>query len=177
MFSAFEKVVEFALQRENGARQLARSDAAVKAILERTAKEALEKGGEEAAIVSQRLAGFARMVRQPSVRSKLDSLFHAYPKMRSYTADLWPVIGSGSDRALRDIRNALAHGGESQVPADVVAVAAWHLGILLERTVFLLLDQPLPEGIAPNTFLLKHGGKGWYEPKWWKPLVAKSTLT
>lgn len=58
-----------------------------------------------------------------------------------YHADLWPILGSKKQRGLREIRNALAHGRGSFVSVDVIAVAEWHLAILLERLIFVLLGM------------------------------------
>src|SRR5690606_24752283 len=131
--------------------------------LEQLQKTVVAEGGENASEISARLGGLISVVNRPSVRDKFGAFFRVYPAMTYCSADLWPILGSDRERGLRDIRNALAHGRGSFVSLDVVAVAEWHLAILLERVIFVLLNMTLPDGISPNSFLLRTGGKGWYE--------------
>ena len=93
--------------------------------------------------------------------------------MNQYCSDLWPILNTGKNRGLKNVRDAIAHGTSSFVSVDVVAVAEWHLAILLERVVFVLLDMEVPAGIEPHTFLLRNSSKGWYERDWWEPLQSK----
>lgn len=168
MFSAFERVVEFGYRLDRDSSRLERSDAAVKAILEKAAANAAMANDEDSLAVSARLAGFAAMIRRPSVASKLESFANAFPRMHGYMADLWPVVRG--PRSLREIRHSLAHGGDLRSSHDTVAVATWHLGILLERTAFVLLGLDLPVGLQPGSFHLRHGAKGWYDRNWWEPM-------
>ncbi len=174
MFSALERVVGFAQKRDQTPRSPAVTDNAVTTLLEDLKETVVAEGGENASEISKRLEGFIKMVKNgASVQDKFKALLHVYPTMTFYCADLWPIQGSDKERGLREIRNALAHGLSSVVPLDVVAVAEWHLANLLERVIFVLLDIPLPDGISPQSYLLKMGGRGWYAKDWWSPLRSK----
>ena len=93
--------------------------------------------------------------------------------MKLCHADLWPILGSERQRGLRELRHALAHGRSSFVSLDVIAVAEWHLAILLERLIFVLLGLTVPEEISPGSFLLRTAGRGWYERDQWGLLQSK----
>lgn len=174
MFSALERVVEFARKRDQTPRSPAVTDNAVITLLERLKETVVTEGGENASGISARLEGFIKTVKNgTSVRDKFSAFFRVYPTMTYYCADLWPILGSDKERGLREVRNALAHGCSSFVSLDVVAVAEWHLAILLERVIFVLLDMTLPDGISPGSYLLRMGGRGWYERDWWDPLRSK----
>lgn len=176
MFAAIERVTEAAWKQSHAFHVKAATTAIVIGHLEQLRKAVCEQGGENAAETAERLGGLVRIVNQPSVRDKFDAFFRAYPAMASYCADLWPLLGSDKERGLREIRNSLAHGRSSFMSPDVVAVAEWHLAILLERMIFVLLGVPLPEGVAPGDFLLRTGGRGWYERESWMPLRSKPDL-
>jgi len=141
--------------------------------LEQLKKAVVVEGGKSASEISARLEGLIGVVNRPSIRDKFESFLCVYPAMSQYCADLWPVLGSDKKRGLREVRHALAHGSSSFVSQDVVAVADWHLAILLERVIFVLLGMTAPEGISPGSFLLRTGGRGWYERDWWVPLQSK----
>lgn len=174
MFSALERVVEFARKRDKTQRSPAVTDNAVTTLLERLKEAVVAEDGENASEISARLEGFIKTVKNgTSVRDKFEAFFRVYPTMTYYCADLWPILGSDKERGLREIRHALAHGRSSFVSLDVVAVAEWHLAILLERVIFVLLDMTLPDGISPDSYLLRRGGCGWYERDWWRPLRSK----
>lgn len=173
MFSVLERVIESAWKRDQTPRSPAVTNKAVTKHLEQLQKTVVAEGGENASEISARLGGLISVVNRPSVRDKFGAFFRVYPAMTYCSADLWPILGSDRERGLRDIRNALAHGRGSFVSLDVVAVAEWHLAILLERVIFVLLNMTLPDGISPNSFLLRTGGKGWYERDWWSPLQRK----
>lgn len=174
MFSALERVIEFARRGDQTPRSPAVTDNAVATLLEELKESVVLEGGESALDISARLEGFIRVVRNgTSVREKISAFFRVYPIMIDCCADLWPILGSDRMRGLREVRNSLAHGGSSLVPFDVVAVAEWHLAILLERAIFVLLEIALPEGICPRSNLLRRGGKGWYEREYWEVLRSK----
>lgn len=174
MFSALERAVESAWGRDQTPLSPAVTDYAVTTLLNGLKETVVAGGGENASEISERLEGFIKTVKNgTSVRDKFDAFFRVYPAMTSYRADLWPILGSEKQRGLREIRNALAHGRGSFVSLDVMAVAEWHLAILLERVIFVLLDMPMPEGISPGSLLLRTGGRGWYERDWWGPLRSK----
>ncbi len=173
MFSALERVIESAWMRDKTPNSPAATTHAVVQHLEQLKETVVAEDGENASEISARLAGLISVVNRPSIRDKFESFLRVYPAMNQYCADLWPVLGSDKKRGLREVRHALAHGSSSFVSQDVVAVAEWHLAILLERVIFVLLDMIAPEGISPNSFLLRTGGRGWYERDWWVPLQSK----
>ena len=173
MFSVLERVVEFAWKRDQKPQSPAATTRAVIKHLEQLKEAVVVEDGENASEISARLGGLIKVVNRPSVRDKFESFFRVYPAMSQYCADLWPILGSDKERGLREVRNSLAHGRSAFVSLDVLAVAEWHLAILLERVIFVLLDMTLPDGISPGSHLLRMGGKGWYERDWWEPLRSK----
>lgn len=173
MFAALERVIEFVWKRDKTPRKPAVTDKAITELLEELAKSVLTTGGENASEISARLDGLIRVVNRSSFREKFEAFLRVYPAMNHYCADLWPVLGSEKERGLREIRHSLAHGSSSFVSCDVVAVAEWHLAILIERLIFVLLDMKVPEGITPDSFLLQTSGRGWYEKSCWYPLRSK----
>ena len=173
MFSALERVIDFAWKRDRTPQSPTATTEVVIAQLEQLQKKVLAEGWENSSEVSQRLGGLITVVDRPSVRDKFEAFNRVYPAMRHYCADLWPVLGSEKERGLREVRNALAHGRSSFVSTDVLAVAEWHLAILLERVIFVLLGMTVPDGISPGSLLLRTGGRGWYEMDRWNPLRSK----
>lgn len=173
MFSVLERVVEFAWKRDQTQQNPAVTTHAVIKHLEHLKEAVVAEDGENASEISARLEGLIQVVNRPSVRDKFEAFFRMYPTMPHYCADLWPILGSDKERGLREVRNTLAHGRSSFVSLDVMAVAEWHLSILLERVIFVLLDIVMPDGISPGSFLLRQGGRGWYERGWWDPLRSK----
>ncbi|MFZ2407879.1 MAG: hypothetical protein WAW41_22330 [Methylobacter sp.] len=173
MFSALERVIEFAWKRDPTPKSPAVTTHVVIKYLEQLKETVVAEGSENASEISARLGGLINVVDRPSVRDKFEAFFRVYPTMTHCCADLWPILGSDKERGLREIRNALAHGRSSFVSLDVVAVADWHLAILLERVIFVLLDMTLPDGLSPGSFLLQRGGRGWYERDWWVSLRSK----
>lgn len=174
MFSALERVINFARERDQTPRSPAVTDNAIATLLEGLEKTVVAEGSENASEISARLKGFIKAVKNgTSVRDKCEAFFRVYPTMACYCADLWPILGTDRERGLREVRHALAHGSSSFVSPNVVAVAEWHLAILLERVIFVLLDMTLPDGITPGSYLLRMGGRRWYERDWWGPLRSK----
>lgn len=173
MFSALERVVEFAWKRDQTPQSPAVTTHTVIKHLEQLKEAVVAEGGENASEISARLGGLIDVVNRPRVRDKFEAFFRVYSAMPLYCSDLWPILGSDKERGLREVRNALAHGRSAFLSPDVVAVAEWHLAILLERVIFVLLDMTLPDGISPGSYLLRMGGRGWYERDWWGPLRSK----
>lgn len=173
MFSALERVIESALWMDQTADRPAIAKNAVDELLKRLQKSVAAQGGEDAAEISARIEGLIGVVNRPSVRDKFGAFFRVYPLMVNYCGDIWPILGSGKERGLREIRNAMSHGRGSFVSLDVVSVAEWHLAILLERVIFVLLGMDLPDGISPGSFSLRIGGRGWYERDLWIALQSK----
>lgn len=173
MFTAFERVIEYAWKKDKMPDSPSASTPVLIQHLERIKEAISAEGSEHCSIISSRIEGLIKVVNSPSFQDKLKAFFRIYPTMEYYCSDLWPIAGKPKERGLREIRHALAHGSGSFIPLDVVAVAKWHLGILLERLVFVLLEITLPDGISANSYLLKAGAKGWYERDWWVPLRSK----
>ncbi len=174
MFSALERVIESVWKQDQTPRSPAVTDNEIVMLLEHLKESVISDGGVNASEIPKRLEGFIKSVKNgSSVRGKFEAFLRVYPTMNHYCADLWPVFGSEKVRGLKDIRDAMAHGRGSFVSGDVIAVAQWHLAILLERVIFVLLGMTLPDGISPGSFLLRTGGRGWYERDWWAPLRSK----
>lgn len=168
MFSSLEKLIGFTSERYRMPRSPAATDEAVIMHLDQLQRSVLEERGENASEISARLRGLINVVKRRSIKDKFNAFILMYPKMTEYGADLWPVFGTDKNRGLKEVRDALSHG--SSVSLDVVAVAEWHLAILLERVIFMLLDVTLPDGISPGSFLLRKGGRGLYDRSTWLPL-------
>lgn len=173
MFAALERVIEFSWKTDQTPSSPAHTTSAVISHLENLQKAVISENGENAGEIAARLKGLVGVVNRPSVREKFDAFLRVYPPMNQYCSDLWPILNTGKNRGLKNVRDAIAHGTSSFVSVDVVAVAEWHLAILLERVVFVLLDMEVPAGIEPHTFLLRNSSKGWYERDWWEPLQSK----
>ncbi|MCB4362204.1 hypothetical protein KIH07_00490 [Hydrogenophaga taeniospiralis] len=172
MFSALERVIESAWKRDQTLRSPAVTDNAIAELLGQLNATVVAENGEYASEISARLEGFIKTVNSgASVRDKVSAFFRVYPAMSC--ADLWPILGAGKERGLRDVRHALAHGRSTFVSLDVVAVAEWHLAILLERLIFVLLGMSTPDGISPGSNMLRTGGMGWYEWGQWHPMRSK----
>ena len=175
MFSALERVIEFAWAQDQTPRSPAVTTHALIQLLEQLKKTVVVEGGENVYEISARLEGLIGVVNRPSIRDKFESFLRVYPAMNQYCADLWPVLGSGKKRGLREVRNALTHGSNSFVSPNVIMVAERHLAILLERVIFVLLGMTLPEGISPDSSLLQIDvrARAWYERDRWIPLQSK----
>lgn len=173
MFTALERVIEFAWKNDQTPLSPAITTSKVITHLKELQAKVLLENSENAIEISERLKGLVGVVNRPSVRNKFEAFLRVYPTMNFYCADLWPVLSIGKNRGLKDVRDSIAHGASSFVPVEVVAVAEWHLAILLERVIFVLLNMSAPVGIAPNSYLLRHGARGWYERNRWEPLQSK----
>lgn len=119
--------------------------------------------------MAERLEGFIRIVKSGarSFATKLEVFRTRFPSYRCLEEDLWPIDGTSKKPGLKQLRNPLAHslpeGG-----AQIIGVANWHLRILLERLVFVLLDVPLPKGLQPSSFFLAQ--EMWYGRAYWNDL-------
>jgi hypothetical protein len=169
MFTALERVIEFAWKRDQTPKSPAVTTLPVIKHLQALSESIIAEGGDFAVEISARVKGLIQVMERPSVRDKVEAFFRFYPQIQN-SGDLWPILGSNSKRGLREIRNSLAHGTSVFTSVNVVAVAGWHLAIYLERLVFVLLDIPIPDGISPGSFPLRTGARGWYERDWWVPL-------
>ena len=174
MFAAFERVIEQAWNQEKKNNLPTDTTAELVRRLENLKEAIIVEEGQNAFIISERLAGLIKILDRPSVLDKIKAFFRVHPAMEFYCRDLWPIAGNEKERGLREIRHAVAHGRSTYISANVIAIAQWHFAILLERLIFVLLNVQVPEGISPNTNLLQLGGRGWYERKWWIPLRSES---
>lgn len=170
MFAALERVIETAWVQEKTSFSRTSTTEIIVKHLEELNRAILADGGEDASEISARVKGLIRTVGGPRYWDKLQAFLRVYPLIDVYSRDLWPIVGTEKKRGLRELRHAIAHGSSSFVSVNVVAVAEWHLAILIERVIFVLLKLPIPEGIIPNSYLLKADGRGWYEREWWEPL-------
>lgn len=174
MFTALERVINAACEHDSRPSSPAASNDELVSRLEGLITSVKADGGACADDVTARLAGFIKTVQSGvSWADKFESFLHVYPAMSHYSSDLWPVQGTDKVRGLKEIRNVLSHGRSSFVSTDVITVANWHLGILMERLIFVLLGVGVPEGIRPNSYLLSRGSRGWYERDFWTPLQVK----
>lgn len=173
MFAALERVIETAWTQEKAKFNPTSTTEVLVKYLEEIDNSVIAKGGNDAQVISARLKGLIGIAKGPTYKDKFEAFLRVHAEMRVYSRDLWPVMGTVSERGLREIRHAIAHGSSSFVSVDVVAVAKWHLAILIERVVFVLLNLPVPEGIIPNSYLLRIGGRGEYERGNWEPLRSE----
>ena len=173
MFSALERLIEAAWKRDKTPNSPAATTPALIKHLEQLRETVISEDDPNASTISERLEGLINVVNRPSFQDKLNAFFRVYPAMNYYCRDLWPIVGTSKERGLREIRHSLAHGSGSLMSINAVAVAKWHLAILLERMVFVLLGIPLPDGISPDSYSLQLGGRGWYEREWWVPLRSE----
>lgn len=172
MFKAFEKVIEAAWKSDSSSFSPSVLDNALISQLEGLIKSVRVDSGNDVDVLTGRLQGFIKKVKSGDGHvNKFESFIRLYPAMGHYCADLWPVNGTDKKGGLKEIRNALSHG--SYVSTDVITVANWHLGILMERLIFVLLGVGVSEGIRPNSDLLRQGGRGWYERDFWIPFQPK----
>jgi hypothetical protein len=174
MFAALERATKTAWENDSRPSSTHAKNDEIISLVQGLIDSVKADGGESPDDVIARLDDIKKKV---MFRVRWDDKFKyfllVYPAMQTYCTDLWPVISKKKQRGLYGIRNALAHGEKSFVPVDVIAVANWHLAILMERLIFVLLGIGVPEGIRPNSDLLRHGGRGWYERDFWTPLQSK----
>jgi hypothetical protein len=168
MFSALERAIDYVYSRATKAGPSSADSALIKHL--RTMRAEVEQSGiEEVSALLLRIDGFIETIRsgRPSFGRKLQVLLEIYPALRTYTADLWPIQGSRKEPGFKEIRNSLSHVSEG-VNHQSLAVAGWHLSILLERLVCVLLEARVPKGIAPRSTWLSRNG--WYEHQYWDAL-------
>ena len=173
MFSAFEKVVDFEYRKnKNKAKNAA--DCILVDYLERMREEIRGTDEDEKLEVIKRVDGFIQSVKngRPSFGLKLSALLQAYPVLDAYTSDLWPVEGAGKLPGLKEIRNKLAHESGAAINHQSLAVAAWHLSVLIERLICVLLNVQLPRNISPQSHMLCRNN--WYKRVYWEKLRCET---
>jgi hypothetical protein len=85
--------------------------------------------------LSKRIQGFVNIIKNPNLPQQLKSVLNEWDV---FYRDLWPLIGK---KGIIGIRDKLSHTHlSSSVNSQGLAVATWHLSILLERIFFNLLS-------------------------------------
>ncbi|WP_239797491.1 hypothetical protein [Candidatus Nitrotoga arctica] len=124
--------------------------------------------------VVERIEGFIKTVKNGRL-SLLQRLEWVLMTWSVKNDDLWPLSGPDPLPGLKEVRDKLAHSGPKALHPQGLAVATWHLSILLERVLLTLLKIPLSDtSAAPNR--LVH--EPWYKPAYLleqRKLVIRST--
>jgi hypothetical protein len=125
-------------------------------------------------ILRNRIGGFITSIEsgRPSFAVRFEKFASKYPQLRIYMADLWPLVEKSMTPNLKQIRDSIAHGLQNKYHAQVLSVARWHLSILIERLVFVILELPVPKGINIKSRFLS--GEDWYNRSYWIQLQKKS---
>jgi hypothetical protein len=113
--------------------------------------------------IAKRIDGFIGKVdSKPSLRNQLEQVLVQW----NTGDDLWPLFGNGEKLpGLKEIRDKLAHTGPKAIHPQSLAVATWHLSILLERVLLSLLNIPVANtSAAPG----KLRSEGWYQSGYWQ---------
>ena len=111
--------------------------------------------------IAERIDGFIERVRtgKPSLKQQLEWVLVEEWKVK--TNDLWALSGNKKMPGLIQVRDELAHSGSKALHPQALAVATWHLSILLERVLLTLLKIPLSDtSAAPNRLVREP----WYKP-------------
>ncbi len=135
----------------------------------------LEEAKQSAAAgVVERIEGFIKMVTKGNL-SLLQRLKWVMMEWGVKDDDLWPLSGPDALPGLKEVRDKLAHSGPKALHPQGLAVATWHLSILLERVLLTFLKIPLSDTSAsPNRLEYQQ----WYQPAYLleqRKLVIRST--
>jgi hypothetical protein len=109
--------------------------------------------------IAKRIDGFIKMLKKSTLQQQLESVLAA--KWNVKTNDLWPLSGPDHLPGLKQVRDKLAHSGPKAIHMQGLAVATWHLSILLERVLLTLLKIQLSETSAAPERLMH---EQWYQP-------------
>lgn len=122
--------------------------------------------------VAARVGGLAKYVEGsgPSFNVRFEKFLGAYPVLRLYMSDLWPLMGTQKIPGLKQIRDSLAHGLRQEYSMPAIAVAHWHFARLSERLAFILLGVNVPKGIQLNSSIFARDQ--WYNRAHWKGIQA-----
>ena len=136
---------------------------------------ALEAAKQGVAVgVVERIEGFIKTVTKGNL-SLLQRLKWVLMEWSVKNDDLWPLSGPDALPGLKEIRDKLAHSGPKALHPQGLAVATWHLSILLERVLLTFLKIPLSDtSAAPNRLVREP----WYKPAYLleqRKLVIRST--
>ena len=80
--------------------------------------------------VVERIEGFIKTVKKGRL-SLLQQLEGALMTWSVKNDDLWPLSGSDALPGLKEVRDKLAHSGPKALHPQSLAVATWHLSILI----------------------------------------------
>ena len=139
-FSALESLVQGHRKKENleyvlDQERWEKLKKEIEVYIKRSEEPALDK--EERRMMYDKLGELNRVSLREAYRSFCSDI--SLP-----TADLWPLFGGRNESGLSDIRNALIHGLE--YPEDIseaIATGGFHLEVLLERALLLILGGEL----------------------------------
>lgn len=120
--------------------------------------------------IARRIEGFQKNVRDggASLSVRFEKFQAAYPNIKIYMTDIWPIFGTSKTPGLKNIRDSLAHGLQADYSAQAIAVAHWHFSRLAERLAFILLGINVPRGIHFNSSLLSR--EQWYDRSYWEAI-------
>lgn len=153
MFQALEGCRVLA-QKVEGDADSVKNDAKLIEVL-----EAARKGVDTR--IAERIDGFIKRVKtgKPSLKQQLEWVL--VEKWKVKTDDLWALSGNEKLPGLIQVRDELAHSGPKALHTQGLAVATWHLSILLERVLLTLLKVPIADtSAAPNRLIREP----WYQP-------------
>jgi len=140
MFHALEACSSIAPEILNSPK-LSEQDMSLISILE-ASKKGVSNG------ISSRIDGFINIVKSGSSLKKLELVLKEL-NVTSY--DLWPLSGTDKLPGIKEIRNKIAHNGTKNINNQGLAVATWHLGVLLERLFLALLKIPMAQtSVSPS---------------------------
>jgi hypothetical protein len=110
--------------------------------------------------IAERIDGFIEMVEKgkPSLKQQLGWVLAEW---KIQTGDLWPLSGPDNLPGLKEVRDKLAHSGPKALHTQGLAVATWHLSILLERVLLTLLNISIADTAAASNRLMR---EEWYQP-------------
>ena len=124
--------------------------------------------------VVERIEGFIKTVKKGRL-SLLQQLEGALMTWSVKNDDLWPLSGSDALPGLKEVRDKLAHSGPKALHPQSLAVATWHLSILLERVLLTFLKIPVSDTSAAPHRLVR---EPWHKPAYLleqRKLVIRST--
>lgn len=122
------------------------------------ALEAAKRGADVGVV--ERIEGFIKTVKKGRL-SLLQRLEWVLMHRGVNRDDLWPLSGPDNLPGLKQVRDKLAHSGQKALHPQGLAVATWHLSVLLERVLLALLKVSLADtSAAPNRLMRE----AWYKP-------------
>lgn len=170
LFSAFDQLLSLQKLTREERQALRQTDEELVGILNNLRLSVEAQGGGNAEVLALRIEGLTRSIRSsgPSFKVRFEKFQTAFPVLRVYMADLWPVLGSDNAPGLKQIRDSLAHRLRHEFGEEVTVVANFHLVLLLERLVFIVLGLNVPRGIRRDSMFL--AGDSWYQASEWQAI-------